>query len=61
MRVGDRCETPCKHKGVVVWVSKDGKTIAVKCLEAHRQVVRKWDKDVVRTFNPVYLIKLEEK
>ena len=57
MRVGDRCVTPCKHKGVVVWVSEDGRTVAVQCLEWHERVIEKPVGGCVRRrFKPVYII-----
>jgi hypothetical protein len=37
MKVGDSRSCPeCRGKGKVVWVSEDGKTIAVKCSKMHR-------------------------
>jgi hypothetical protein len=37
MKVGDSRSCPeCRGKGKVVWISEDGKTIAVKCSKTHR-------------------------
>jgi hypothetical protein len=36
MKVGDSHSCPeCRGKGKVVWISEDGKTIAVKCSRTH--------------------------
>ncbi|MEM2281265.1 MAG: hypothetical protein QXZ68_04680 [Candidatus Bathyarchaeia archaeon] len=58
MKVGDKCKTPCKHKGVVVWVSEDGKTVAVQCMEVHERVIKKPVGDFRVRFKPVYLMEV---
>ncbi len=38
-KVGDRAECPqCRREARVVWVSKDGKTVAIRCIGYHSQL-----------------------
>lgn len=61
-KVGDRMETPCGHRGVIVWVSKDGKTYAVQCLEEKKHVRTRsdWRGKIKTCLKPVYLLEVEK-
>lgn len=61
MRIGELCETPCKHKGKVIWISADGKKVAVQCLEVHKRTVKKGLRNVVIKFKPIYLMEWENR
>jgi len=62
VKVGSRVKAPCGHRGVVVWISGDGKAVAVKCLETkkHVRVSEAFGKRKKSYFNPVYLLDSEE-
>lgn len=59
--LGCRVKAPCGHDGVVIWVSSDGKSYAVQCLNAkeHIRVKNDWRGKVVTRIKPIYI--LEEK
>jgi len=58
LKVGDRVKAPCGHEGVVVWVSGDGRVVAVKCLSAkqHYRTRSDWRGRVKTYFNPIYFL-----
>ncbi len=38
-KVGDRVKCPqCRREARVVWVSQDGKTVAIRCMGYHSQL-----------------------
>jgi hypothetical protein len=57
MKVGDPYRLPCKHLGKIVWISKNGETVAVKAREGAGSCCNRKAPD--GTWHPtVFLIKL---
>lgn len=58
MKVGDVVRSPCGHEGRIVWISEDGKTVAVKCMEkrCHYRVKHEWGRTKWKYVTPVYIV-----
>ena len=58
LKVGSKVKAPCGHKGVVIWISGDGRAVAVKCLatKQHFRTRSGWCGRVKTYFNPIYFL-----
>jgi len=62
LREGSKVKAPCGHKGVVIWISGDGRAVAVKCLatKQHFRTRSDWRGKVKTYFNPIYFLDASE-
>jgi cytidyltransferase-like protein len=62
LRVGSKVKAPCGHKGVVIWISEDGRYAGVRCLEAkkHMRVKEAWGVKQKTYVKPVYIVEPDE-
>jgi len=60
VKIDDALPIPCRHRSRVVWISEDGSTIAVKCLEKHKKkIMTKYGYVKTVYTQPIYLVKVK--
>jgi len=58
VKLGKPYPIPCGHRSKIVWISKDRRVIAVKCMEGHIVEKEHWDRSIKKKTNLIYIIEV---